>query len=91
MRTVMRNRCAFVCMLLLTRMSETSGSPFRIVEHFYRFPTYLVVGGDHHLADTFPVIYSERFGREVDQYNPDFATIVRIDRPRCIQQGDAMF
>ena len=47
-------------------MSETSGSPFRIVQYLYRLPVDLAVGGDYHLADTLPVVHGERFGREID-------------------------
>ena len=72
-------------------MSETSGSPFRIVQYLYRLPVDLAVGGDYHLADTLPVVHGERCGREIDQDNADLATVVRIDRSRRIQQSDTVF
>ena len=51
-------------------------------------PSTLVTGDDH-LSNTLPVLNRKVFGREVDQYYPDFAPIVGINRAGGIQQSDS--
>ena len=66
-------------------MSEAPCSAFCFIQHFHFLPYRLLMSGDHHLGDTFPVLDHKRFGGKVDQNNADFSTIVRINRSRRVE------
>ena len=46
--------------------------------------------GHHHLRYTLSRIEGERFVGEVDQYDLDLSTVIRVDGTRSVDQGDAV-
>ena len=71
-------------------MSETTGSAIGFFQHFNRFPSNMFMPGNNHLANTLTVLNHKLFVRQVDQDNPNFATIVGIDCSRRIQNGNSL-
>ena len=71
-------------------MSKPACATLGLVERLDRYPLRPVVPCDHHLADPLAIVDGEGLVREVHQDNANLATIVGIDRPRRIEQRDAM-
>ena len=45
------------------------------------------MAGHHHLRYALPGIEGERFVGEVDQYDLDLSTVIRVDGTRSVDQG----
>src|SRR4030042_6681001 len=46
--------------------------------------------GDHHLGNSLPVMYGKGFLSKIDQENTDLPPIIRIDRPRPIDNTNPL-
>lgn len=80
-----------MCVLLLSRMSESAVATFGLVKRVDGQPFSLFEASDDELGYAIAVIDSERFGREVDHDDAYLAAIVGIDGARSVEQRDAMF
>ena len=45
------------------------------------------MSGDDELCDALPILYLEGLGREVDQCDLDLPAVVRVYRPRAVQDS----
>ena len=70
---------------LHARMSETTGTAFRLSEHIYLLPYGLLMAGNYHLGDSFSVLNHKCFRRKIYEDNTDFTAVVCIDSTRRIQ------
>ncbi|EJW94171.1 hypothetical protein EVA_17724 [gut metagenome] len=69
-------------------MSESTCTALGFIEHFNRSPFHYFMTGYNHLGDAFAILHHKVFLREVDEDNPDFTTIVGVDRSGGIEHAN---
>jgi hypothetical protein len=79
------------CDLFPPCVSKTTGTPLRLIQVVHLLPFHPGMLCNHHLTDTFTVADNEVFIRQVDQNHTYLSTVIGIDRPWGIDDGDTMF
>lgn len=71
-------------------MAKSTHTTLSLVERIYRFPLHSGMLCNHHLTNTFSVLYGKIDIRKIDQNHPYFTPIIGIDSSGSIHYSNTM-
>lgn len=72
-------------------MSVAALAALRLVEHVNLQERSLLMAGNDHLGNALTVVDHKVFCRQVDEQHANLASVVSVNRSRCVKYRDALF